>query len=289
MRWTAAAFAPLASLVASACSPVGLLNAMAPEEGIVREADVAYGPSARQHLDVYAPAAPPAAGRPYPVIVFFYGGGWEDGDRSLYRFLGQTLASCGVVTVIPDYRVYPEVTFPAFMEDAAQAVVWTRQHAGMFGGDPDRLFIMGHSAGAQIATLLVLDREYLQAAGMSAPVAGVIGLAGPYDFLPLKSATLKAIFGPESGWMRSQPIAYVAPGAPPMLLATGSDDTTVDPGNTQRLAARSRAAGNSVTATVYPSIGHRMLVGAFARPLTFLAPVRRDVLDFIAAPAGACA
>ena len=287
MRWTVAAFAPLASLAAGACSPVGLLNAMAPDQGIVHEADIAYGPLARQHLDVYAPARS-AAGQPYPVIVFFYGGGWEDGDRGIYRFVGATLASCGVVTVIPDYRVYPDVTFPAFMEDAARAVVWTRQHAGAFGGNPDRLFIMGHSAGAQIATLLALDREYLEAAGMSQPVAGVIGLAGPYDFLPLKSAALKAIFGPESQWMRSQPIAYVAPGAPPMLLATGSDDTTVDPANTQRLAARARAAGNAVTATVYPSIGHQMLIGAFARQLTFLAPVRRDVLDFVAAPAGAC-
>jgi acetyl esterase/lipase len=288
MRWAAAAFAPLASFVATACSPVGLLNTMAPNEGIVREADIAYGPLARQRLDVYAPAPPYAAGRSYPVIVFFYGGGWEDGDRAIYRFLGQTLAACGVVTVIPDYRVYPEVTFPVFMEDAARAVAWTREHISVLGGDPDRLFVMGHSAGAQIATLLVLDREYLQAAGMSAPVAGVIGLAGPYDFLPLESATLKAIFGPESGWRRSQPIDYVAPGAPPMLLLTGSDDTTVDPANTRRLAARARAAGNPVTATVYPAVGHRMLIGAIARPLTFLAPVRRDVLDFIAAPAGAC-
>jgi len=288
MRWAVGAFAPLASLVAAACSPVGLLNAMAPDDGIVREADIAYGPLARQHLDVYAPAPPRSAGRSYPVVVFFYGGGWENGDRAIYRFVGQTLAACGVVTVIPDYRVYPEVTFPVFMEDAARAVAWTRGHIGTLGGDPDRLFLMGHSAGAQIATLLALDREYLRAAGMSAPVAGVIGLAGPYDFLPLESTTLKAIFGPESEWMRSQPIAYVAPGAPPMLLLTGSYDTTVDPGNTQRLAARARAAGNSVTATVYPSIGHEMLIGAFARPLTFLAPVRRDVLDFIAAPDRAC-
>jgi acetyl esterase/lipase len=288
MRWTVAAFAPLASLLAAACSPVGLLNAMAPNDGIVREADIAYGPLARQHLDVYAPAPPAAAARSYPVIVFFYGGGWEDGDRAIYRFVGQTLAACGVVTVIPDYRVYPEVTFPAFMEDAARAVAWTREHIGTLGGDPARMFLMGHSAGAQIATLLALDRDYLRAVGASAPVAGVIGLAGPYDFLPLESATLKAIFGPESEWARSQPIAYVEPGAPPMLLLTGSADTTVDPGNTQRLAARSRAAGNAVTATVYPQIGHEMLIGALTRPLTFLAPVRRDVLEFVAAPAGGC-
>jgi acetyl esterase/lipase len=287
MRW-AAALAPLASLVATACSPVGLLNAMAPDEGIVSQTDIPYGPGARQRLDVYRPApARDKAGR-HPVVVFFYGGGWEDGDRAVYRFVGATLAACGVVTIIPDYRVYPDVTFPAFMEDAAQAVAWTRRHIGEFAGDPDRLFIMGHSAGAQIATLLVFDREYLQAAGIASPVAGVIGLAGPYDFLPLRSSTLKAIFGPESEWMRSQPIAYVTPGAPRMLLLAGSDDTTVDPGNTERLAARARAAGNSVTATVYPAVGHRALIGAISNQLTFLAPVRRDVLDFIAVPAGTC-
>jgi acetyl esterase/lipase len=144
---------------------------------------------------------------------------------------------------------------------------------------------MGHSAGAQIATLLALNGDYLQAEGLDPTmIAGVIGLAGPYDFLPLQDATLKAIFGPEAQWLESQPIDFVRPGAPPMLLVTGGDDDTVDPGNTQRLATRLRAAGDHVTETIYPAIGHKILIGAFATPLAFLAPVRRDVLDFIANP-----
>jgi acetyl esterase/lipase len=169
------------------------------------------------------------------------------------------------------------------MQDAAQAVAWARGHAAEFGGDRDRLFLMGHSAGAQIATLLAFDGEYLNAAGVDPrALRGVIGLAGPYDFLPLKTATLKAIFGPEAAWPRSQPIAYVAPGAPATLLLAGSADDTVDPGNTLRLAAKLRAAGDKVEATIYPSVGHTTLIGAFARAASFLAPTRRDVLDFIA-------
>lgn len=272
--------APLLGLLATACSPVAALNALAPSRGIV-EQTAAYLPGPRHDLDVYAPE-PGTRPADLPVVVFFYGGGWEDGDRGMYRFVGAELAAHGIVAVIPDYRLYPDVVFPAFMQDAAQAVAWARAHAAAFGGDPHRLFLMGHSAGGQIATLLALDGEYLKAAGVdSKDIRGVVGLAGPYDFLPLKSATLKAIFGPEAERWRSQPIDFVKPGAPPMLLLAGSDDDTVDPGNTLRLAAKLRAAGDQVTATIYPSVTHKTLIGAFAPALTFLAPTRRDVLDFI--------
>jgi acetyl esterase/lipase len=279
--------AALMTLLAGACAPVEVLNALAPSCGVVEHNGIAYMPGPRHTLDIYAPARR-AGAVDHPVVVFFYGGGWEAGDRGLYRFVGAELAARGILTVIPDYRLYPEAVFPAFMEDAAAAVAWTRAHAAQYDGDPSRLFLMGHSAGGQIATLLALDGEYLAAAGMSTTeIAGVIGLAGPYDFLPLQSATLKAIFGPPSQWRRSQPIAYVGAGAPPMLLLAGSDDETVDPGNTRRLAARLRGAGDRVMATTYPSVGHKSLLGAFATPLSFLAPVRRDVLDFIAAQPGA--
>jgi acetyl esterase/lipase len=217
-------------------------------------------------------------------VVFFYGGGWEAGSKDMYRFVGATLAARGVTTVIPDYRVYPQVRFPVFMEDAAAAVAWTRAHVTQFGGDPDRLFLMGHSAGGQIATLLALDGSYLQADGMSpSEVCGVIGLAGPYDFLPLHSDTLKAIFGPEAGRPRSQPINFVSPQAPPMLLLAGEDDDTVDPGNTLRLAARLREFGRPVDGRLYPGVGHKSLIASFSGPLTFLASAREATLRFVAA------
>jgi acetyl esterase/lipase len=163
-------------------------------------------------------------------------------------------------------------------------VAWTRANAARFGGDPNRLFLMGHSAGGQIAALLALDGSYLRAEGMSPnEVCGVIGLAGPYDFLPLDTDTLKAIFGPEAERPRSQPINYVSPLAPPMLLLAGQDDDTVDPGNTVRLAARLRNDGRPVDDMLYPGVGHKTLIASFSGPLTFLAPARAATLRFIAA------
>jgi acetyl esterase/lipase len=168
------------------------------------------------------------------------------------------------------------------MQDAAEAVAWTRDHAARYGGDPNRLFLMGHSAGGQIATLLALDGSYLRAEGVDPRhIAGVVGLAGPYDFLPLRSDTLMAIFGPEVDRPRSQPINYVTSTAP-MLLAAGTADDTVDPGNTRRLAVRLRQNGVAVDERLYPGMGHKLLIGAFASPLVSFAPVRRDALRFIA-------
>jgi len=262
-------------------SPTAVLNASAPRDGVTPTRDIAYADGPRGTLDVYAPrpAATPAA-----VVVFFYGGGWVSGSKAMYRFVGAALAARGVVAVIPDYRLYPEVRFPAFMEDAAKAVAWTHANASRFGGDPRRLFLMGHSAGAHIATLLTLDAGYLQSVHLSSrrDVCGVIGLAGPYDFLPLHDRTLEAIFGPETERSRSQPINYVSAQPPPMLLLTGRNDYTVDPGNTLRLAARLRAAGGTVEDRLYPMIGHKTLIVAVSGPLSFLAPVRHATLRFVA-------
>ncbi len=265
-------------LTLTGCSPTTVLNALAPRGGVTTTTDIPYASGPRHALDVYAPAGAHDA----PVVVFFYGGNWEFGSRQMYRFVGAAMAARGVVTVIPDYRLFPEVRFPAFMEDAAQAAAWTRAHVAEYGGNPHRIFFMGHSAGGQIATLLALDPEYLQAVGLSQrEICGVIGLAGPYDFLPLTGAVYKQIFGPEAAWPRSQPIDYVTPQAPPMLLLAGKDDTVVDPRNTVRLAARLRAAGVAATDTLYDGLGHEALIGAFAGPLTFLAPAREATLAFI--------
>jgi acetyl esterase/lipase len=271
----------IAVVLLAACSRTGVLNALAPTDGITVTQDVAYAPGPRRTLDIYAPRS---SAEPASVVVFFYGGNWDSGAKEMYRFVGAALAARGVMTVIPDYRLYPQVRFPAFMEDAASAVSWTHANIARFGGDPHRLFLMGHSAGAQIATLLALDPMYLHAQDVAPDaVCGVIGLAGPYDFLPLRDPELETIFGPEAERPRSQPINYVTPQAPPMLLLAGRDDTTVDPGNTLRLAAKLRAAGVSVQSELYPRIGHATIIGAFARPLGFLAPSRKDTVDFVQA------
>lgn len=266
-------------LAASACSPAVPLNLIASRQGLIVDESVAYADGARRTLDVYRLKGRKGS----PVIVFFYGGSWQNGSKETYAFAATALARRGYVVVVPDYRVYPEVLYPAFLQDSAQAVLWAKRNAERLGGDPNKLFLMGHSAGAYIAAMLTIDQRWLKTAGMSShrDIAGLIGLSGPYDFLPLRDETLKVIFG---GATRTdtQPISYVSGGEPPALLATGDSDNTVDPGNSQRLADKLRAAGDSADVITYARKGHLETIGALASPLSFLAPVLNDVDSFIA-------
>lgn len=266
-------------------SPTAILNAFSDRGNFIATRDIVYAEGERRRLDVYRPRA---AGKPAPVVVFFYGGGWEEGDKAIYPFLGASLAARGIVAVIPDYRVYPAVRFPGFLEDAALAVRWVRDNALRFGGDPARMVLMGHSAGAHIAAMLTFDRSWLNAVDLDVlrDVKGMIGLAGPYDFLPLKSDILRDIFGPLEGLARTQPINFVDGLAPPVLLASGTFDASVNPGNTLRFAQRIREKGGSAEAVFYRRVSHRTLIGAFAQPLRLLAPVLRDTVRFVAETAG---
>lgn len=240
---------------------------------------IVYAGGARQTLDVCRPISAASA----PVVVFFYGGGWRSGRKGLYRYVAKALARRGYVAVVPDYRVYPEVRYPEFIEDAALAVRWVKDNIGRFGGDPETIFLKGHSAGAHIAAMLSIDARWLQRVGLSprCDIAGLIGLAGPYDYLPLRDDTLKVIFG-GADRQETQPIFHVAPGAPPALLMTGSTDRLVEPGNATRLAVRLRAAGNKATVRTYERVGHYLIVAALAPLLCFFLPVWRDIDSFIA-------
>ena len=206
--------------------------------------DIPYADGERRSLDVYRPSD----GRSAPVLVFFYGGSWQMGSKDIYVFLATTLASHGYVVVVPDYRVYPEVKFPAFLQDGAQAIRWVHDNARIYGGDPSRIVVMGHSAGAYIAAMLALDPEWLGAVGLDPlrDVAGLIGVSGPYDFLPLKDETLKIIFGGDHR-TETQPITYAEGRKPPALLITGTRDTTVSPRNSKNLATALLRGGNLAT------------------------------------------
>lgn len=250
------------------------------------DASATYGEGERRTLDVYRPGSAENA----PVIVFFYGGSWQGGRKERYRFAAAALARCGFVVMVPDYRVFPEVRFPGFIEDGAHAVRFARDNARRYGGDPGRLFVMGHSAGAHIAAMLALDGRWLREAGAPpATIAGLIGLAGPYDFLPLHG-TLKTIFG-GADRRETQPISHVTPAAPPAFLATGAMDRVVAPANSARLAARLAAAGCDVRLKSYAGIGHMLIVAALALPalLRPLAPVLDDVAGFVSATAAMAA
>ena len=268
----------LLPLLLTGCSGTDVLNAFAPSSGIVVRHDLAYGSGPRRGLDLYAPADASHA----PVAVFFYGGGWTEGARAEYRFVGATLAAHGIVTIVPDYRLYPEVRYPAFIQDGAAAIAWARTHAADYGGDPHKLFLIGHSAGAYIAMMLALDPEWLAPYGIAPrDLAGVVGISGPYDFLPLDTDQLRDIFAPAQPLSVSQPINHVGGAIPPVLLLTGSADHTVLPRNSYNLAAAIRAKGGEVEVKTYPGLNHAFALGAIATPLTFLAPVQGDVTAFI--------
>jgi acetyl esterase/lipase len=255
------------------CSPAALLNATVSSGGYTRQSDIAYGPLPRQKLDLYTPERPRADGK---AVIFFYGGSWDSGAKGDYLFVAQALASRGITTVVADYRLYPEVRFPAFVEDAAQATRWAGDKVGL-----EKLYVMGHSAGAHIALMLAVDTPYLAQAGVDRmKIAGVIGLAGPYDFLPLKSAKLIEIFG-GANRPEIQAITFARAPLPRALLIHGTADTTVYPRNSENLAAAWRRAGAPVELKLYDGVGHIDVVAAFSDLLHKRATTREDVLAFL--------
>jgi len=254
------------------------IGAIAAEDKIDERAGIEFDAKYKLKMDVYAPSNAAAA----PIVVFFYGGSWQDGKRRWYRYVGDALAGHGVIAVIPDYRKYPEVQFPGFMRDAAHAVAWAREHAREFGGDPRRLFVMGHSAGGQIAALLACDKRYLAEVDLAPrDLAGMIGIAGAYAFLPFVEREPE-IFGDDAqGRYDSQPINFVDGDEPPMLLLQGTDDDEVPPHNAEAMAERAQAMDGTAHLKLYPGIGHSAILLAFARGHAGHSPALQDTLDFI--------
>ena len=262
----------------AACAPdPSLFNWLVPTSGYHVVRDVAYGGNARQKLDVYVPDKLVAKA---PVLVFFYGGSWQGGRRDQYLAFGQAFATLGIVTVVADYRLYPEVTYPAFVEDGAQAVAWVYAHAAEYGGDPARLFVSGHSAGGYIAAMLGSDPQYLQAAGGKLSwLRGVIGIAGPYDFLPLTDPAYIAIFHGQN--REAMPVNHVDGPRPPMLLAWGLDDGTVGRVNIDHMAAALQHAGSPVETHLYPGVGHIGIILSLAPGFRGRTTLRQDMTAFI--------
>jgi len=261
-----------------ACSPASLLNVTVPRSGYRVVRDLAYGADPRQKLDLYIPDGLKTSA---PVILFFYGGSWDSGSKSWYLAFGQAFASKGIVVAIADYRVYPQVKYPAFVEDSASAFRFVHENVARYGGDPNRLFLAGHSAGAYNAVMLASDPRYLREVHADPVwIRGVIGISGPYDFLPLKSPELINIFGGDRR-EETQPIRYIDAKRPPMLLVTGSDDTTVLPRNTKRMAARLRSFGTDVREIVYPDVAHIGIILSVAKPFRARTTLREDIVTFV--------
>ena len=268
------------SSLAAACSPLGALNGISrltPGDGGVRQVTdgAAFGADARQRLDVWAPKGATAK---LPVIVFFYGGSWNAGVRDGYGFAARALAARGFVVVVPDYRLVPQVRWPAFVEDGAAAVQWTLANIAAHGGDPARIAVMGHSAGAHIALMLTLDRRW----GAATAIKAAVGLAGPYDFLPFAAGgAAQAALGNAADLRDTQPITFARRDAPPLLLLHGADDTTVLPRNSQRLANAVNDLGGRAEVRIYPDVGHIGILLALSKPFRGRASALADASNFL--------
>ena len=277
---------PLAALLGlAACAPLRTLNVLASASGGFTVApDIAYGSLTAQKLDVYTPTsvAPPGG---WPLVVFFYGGSWNSGARADYKFVGSALAARGVLVLVADYRLYPEVRYPEFLNDSAQALAWGLTEAARLGANPKRVFVMGHSAGGYNAAMLALDPRWLAATGHApTELAGWIGLAGPYDFFPTDNLEARPVFFHPNYPERAQPIEFPSANAPRSFLAAPVKDALVSPTrSTRSLAAKLDAAGVPVTLRMYERASHTTLIGAFSAPLRWVAPVLDDVTAFIEA------
>ena len=264
----------------TACSATDLLNATVPDDTYVRTDGLAYGPDPRQRVDVYQPT--PLA-RNAPLVVFFYGGSWSSGDRVDYRFVGEALASQGIVTVVADYRLSPQVRYPVFVQDSAKAVRWAYDMAAQYGASPSRVFVMGHSAGAYNAAMVALDDRWLAPEGMRpAQLAGWIGLGGPYDFLPIGDRKTQIAFEWPGTPADSQPLSHASKRSPPALLLAPTNDSVVSPQrSTVAMAQKLKASGVRVESELFDSVSHVTLVASMASVLRSRAPVLARVKAFV--------
>ncbi|MEX6505271.1 alpha/beta hydrolase [Jiella sp. M17.18] len=281
LRLVLAAGAAASALLLADCASA--LNAVTSRSGFHTVSDVRYQGGDSGTYDLYVPNGASARS---PAVIFIHGGSWGTGSKRIYPFLGQSLASAGIIVAIPNYRLYPETQFPGFVEDAAKATasfaatLRSGENGVPAGHHP--LFLMGHSAGAEIAGLLAIDARWLKADGIPlSRIAGFIGLAGPYDFLPLTDERYKRIF-PKRLRAESQPVNFVSGDEPPMLLIAGKADTTVDPKNTVSLANKARVAGDKVQMTLYPGVSHIGAISAFATALPLgNRAIRTETIRFI--------
>lgn len=272
-------FAPALGALAAACSPLGLLNTFGPRDRGVRRVarDLAYGDHPRQRLDVFAPTG----GGRHPVVVFFYGGGWDSGSKAQYAWAAQALAAQGFVVALPDYRLVPEVHFPTFVEDAAAATAFVGRTIDEHGGDAGRLAVAGHSAGAHLAMMIALDARYMRAVGAPDLIRAAVGLAGPYEFLPFDVAASINAFGQAPDPRQTQPIAFARADAPPLWLGHGAPDTVVHAEDTRLLCARMREVGGRCEMKIYPDLNHADLIATFSPLFRKKAPVLADVTTFL--------
>jgi acetyl esterase/lipase len=277
----------LAYRQALADNAVGLLDSadrlLRGGDGAIREvAATRYGSDPAQKLEMFLPAAPAPGGAKRPIVVFIHGGGWRSGDPHDYRFIARALVPQGYAVVLAGYRLAPRARYPAMLEDGAAALRWVADHAGPLGGDPSRVVLMGHSAGAYNAVMLGLDQRWLAGQGLSAnTLRGVVGLAGPYDFYPFESEATRLSFGKAPNPEETQPVVHARAAGPRLLLVHGTADTRVRPRNSVELARTMTRAGAPTRAVLLDGVTHEGLIMMFARPFSRDTRALDAVLPFL--------
>jgi len=264
----------------AACAPVKFLNTITPSGSYKLAKDVAYMDSetggARQKLDIYQPKQPKANA---PVVVFVHGGSWDTGTKNIYKFVGEAFAGQGYTTVIPNYRLYPEVMYPEFINDTAAAIAYTAKRYSEQG-----VIVIGHSAGAYNAMMVTVEPEYLRAQGVDVcrAIAGMVGLAGPYGAFPLKADKYVTIF-PDRHTADDAPVNLINGPTPPLYMAIGDADTTVSELHSLKLQEIIRARGGLADFKIYPDLTHTSVVKVLSRYFDEDSELKADIMSFIAA------
>jgi acetyl esterase/lipase len=256
-------------------SPFNVADAM--DKGVEKIADIPYADGARKKLDMYRPEKP---GGLSPVVMFIYGGSWRAGDKFEYEFAGRAFAAAGFLTIVADYRLWPEVKYPGFLDDCAEAMKWIEDNVESYGGDPNRFFVVGHSAGAYNAVMLGLDGSFRRDFNVTMPIRAIAGISGPYNFYPFEYDQVRDTFGSAPNPEGTQPINLVTADAPPIFLASGTTDPIVRIENSHALAAKLLANGTWVTERYYEGFGHLEPVVALGSMMRFRMPVLQDMVDF---------
>jgi len=263
-------------LFLTACSPLEILNSTVDHNGYTSQVGLVYGSDKRQKLDVHLPNQ---VSNNADVVIFYYGGRWQYGSKQEYAFVVDALTSRGLVTVIPDYRLFPQVDWQSFVQDGASAYQWVHNNIEKFNGNPQRIFVMGHSAGAHISAMVAVDDRLLNT-NIKRP-CGFIGLAGPYDFLPIEQPDIQRVFASERDLRKTQPITYASKDDPAMLLIHGLDDDIVKPGNSRRLAKRVQKAGGNAETKMYSDIDHIDILLSLSSTFRFYSPALEDSVTFM--------
>jgi acetyl esterase/lipase len=264
-----------------------VVNRIAALQGFQLQPSIAYGSLREQRLDIYQPQEHKSQQeknkQPLPVVIFFYGGCWGaciTGTKENYAFVVEAFSSNNMIAVVPDYRLYPSVNFPDIISDASAAVEWVHNNIGRYGGDPKKIFLMGHSSGAHMAAMLAVNPAHLSQATY-ADIKGLIGVAGPYHFLPFSEDYMPILFGLPMQLLDSQPIQFVDGSEPPALLLYGAADSRVKPVNINTMTEKILGAGGKVDKHIYKGLDHASVLSAYSVLFRDKNSVFSDTLNFI--------